>query len=82
MFCLKFSMEDSSKYVSIDDINKSSNISEGKQNNPNQCPGSVLLNELNYLSWSRVVMIALRGRHKLGYVDGYIKAPDPSSHNY
>jgi hypothetical protein len=75
-------MEDSSKYIGVDDINRSFNISEGKQNNPNQYLGSVLLNELNYLPWSRVVTIAFRGRYKLGYVDGYIKAPDPSSHNY
>ena len=74
-------MKDSSKYVSVGDINKSSNISSEKQNNPNQILGSVLLNELNYLSWSRVVMIALGGRYKLGYVDGYIKALDPSSQN-
>jgi len=42
-------MEDSSKYVGVDDINISSKISKGKQNNPNQHLGSVLLNELNYL---------------------------------
>jgi len=42
-------MEDSSKYVGADDINRSSNTLEGEQNNPNQRLGSVLLNELNYL---------------------------------
>jgi hypothetical protein len=72
-------MEDSSKYVGADDINRFSNTSEGEQSNPNQRLGSVLLNELNYLPWSRAVTIALGGRSKLGYVNGHIKAPDPFS---
>jgi hypothetical protein len=75
-------MEDSSKYVGADDINRFSNTSKGEQSNPNQCLGSVLLNELNYLPWSRAVTIALGGRSKLGYVNGHIKAPDPFSQNY
>jgi hypothetical protein len=75
-------MEDSSKYVGADDINIFSNTSEGEQSNPNQHLGSVLLNELNYLSWSRAVTIALGGRSKLGYVNGHIKASDPFSQNY
>lgn len=87
-------MEDSSKYVDADDSNIPSkrvgaddnnriyNSSEGEQNNPNQRLSSFLLNELNYLPWSRAVTIALGGRSKLGYVNGHIKAPDPSSKDY
>lgn len=74
-------MKDSSKYIGADNSNKSSNTSEGEQNT-NQRLGSVLLNELNYLPWSRAVTIALGGRSKLGYVNGHIKALDPSSKNY
>jgi len=44
--------------------------------------GSILLNELNYLLWSRVVTIALGGKSKLGYVNGHIKPVDPSSQTY
>lgn len=40
---------------------------------------SVLLNEFNYLSWSRAISLALGGRSKLGYVNGTIKPPETSS---
>jgi hypothetical protein len=40
--------------------------------NPNQRLGSLLLNEFNYLSWSRAVTIALGGRSKLGNVNDHI----------
>ena len=36
---------------------------------------SVLLNEFNYLLWSRVVTIALGGRSKLGFINGSISSP-------
>jgi len=36
---------------------------------------SVLLNEFNYLFWSRVVTIALGGRSKLGFINGSISSP-------
>ena len=47
--------------------------------NPNQRLCSVLLNEFNYLPWSRAISLALGGRSKLGYVNGSIEPPEPSS---
>jgi len=43
---------------------------------------SVLLNEFNYLHWSRVVTIALSGRSKLGFINGSISSPDMDSPEY
>ena len=51
-------------------IDPSYNMMEGEPN-PNQRLGSViLLNEFNYLPWSRAVTIALDRIYKLGYVNG------------
>ncbi|KAM1774743.1 hypothetical protein ACFX12_044079 [Malus domestica] len=50
--------------------------------NPNLCLCSVLLNEFNYLPWSRAISLALGGRSKLGYANGRIKALEPSSTSY
>ncbi|KAB2606017.1 hypothetical protein D8674_005734 [Pyrus ussuriensis x Pyrus communis] len=50
--------------------------------NPNQRLSSVVLNEFNYLSWSRAVSLALGGRSKLGFINGSIKVPEASSSNY
>jgi len=50
--------------------------------NPNQCLSLVLLNEFNYLSWSRAVTIDLGGRFKPGYVNGYTKPLESSSLAY
>ena len=50
--------------------------------NPNQRLCSVLLNEFNYLPWSRAVTLALGGRSKLGFVNGTIEAPEDSSPEY
>ena len=36
---------------------------------------SMLLNEFNFLPWSRAITIALGGRSKLGFINGTIKAP-------
>ncbi|XP_070665168.1 uncharacterized protein [Malus domestica] len=47
--------------------------------NPNQQLCSVLLNEFNYLPWSRAVSLALGGRSKLRYVNGTIKPPESTS---
>jgi hypothetical protein len=44
-------------------------------NNIAQRLNSVLLNEFNYLLWSRVVTIALGGRSKLGFINGSISSP-------
>ena len=40
---------------------------------------SMLLNEFNYLSWSRAITIALGGRSKLGFINGTIKSPEVGS---
>ena len=50
--------------------------------NPNQRLSSVLLNEFNYLPWSRAVSLALGGRSKLGFINGSIEVPDVSSPTY
>ncbi|KAM1227293.1 hypothetical protein ACFX2J_006523 [Malus domestica] len=50
--------------------------------NPNQRLSSVLLNEFNYLPWSRAVSLALGGRSKLGFINGSIKVPDTCSPAY
>ena len=49
---------------------------------PNQRLSLVLLNEFNYLPWSRAVSLALGGRSKLGFINGSIKVPDASSPTY
>ncbi|KAB2600410.1 hypothetical protein D8674_010681 [Pyrus ussuriensis x Pyrus communis] len=56
--------------------------STGVEVNPNQRLSSVLLNEFNYLPWTRAVSLALGGRSKLGYVNGAIAAPATSSPTY
>ncbi|CAB4285979.1 unnamed protein product [Prunus armeniaca] len=50
--------------------------------NPNQRLSSVFLNEFNYLPWSRAVSLALKGRSKLGFINGSIEVPDASSPSY
>ncbi|KAB2608121.1 hypothetical protein D8674_011289 [Pyrus ussuriensis x Pyrus communis] len=50
--------------------------------NTNQRLCSVLLNEFNYLPWSRAVSLALGGKGKLGFVNGSVEAPDRSSSTY
>ena len=48
---------------------------------PSDHPGIVLisqpLQEDNYASWSRSMHLALSGKHKLGFIDGSLKKPDP-----
>ncbi|KAM1308165.1 hypothetical protein ACFX2H_010321 [Malus domestica] len=50
--------------------------------NPNQRLSSIVLNEFNFLPWSRAVSLALGGRSKLGFRNGSIEVPDDSSPNY
>ncbi|KAM0999677.1 hypothetical protein ACFX2A_006518 [Malus domestica] len=50
--------------------------------NTNQRLCSVLLNEFNYLPWSRAVSLALGGKGKLGFVNGSVEAPYRSSSTY
>ena len=47
--------------------------------NTNQRLCSVLLNEFNYLPWSKVVSLALGGKGKLRFINGGVEAPDPST---
>ena len=35
------------------------------------------LQEDNYASWSRSMHLALSSKHKLGFIDGSLKKPDP-----
>ncbi|KAM1630383.1 hypothetical protein ACFX2K_018526 [Malus domestica] len=50
--------------------------------NPNLRLCSVLLNEFNYLPWSRAISLALGGRSKLEYINGSIGPPERSSTSY
>ena len=59
----------------------SSNLADVEVNT-NQRLCSVLLNEFNYLPWSRAVSLALGGRGKLGFVNGSVEAPNSSSSEY
>lgn len=43
---------------------------------------SVLLNEFNYLPWSRAVTIALGGRSKLGFINGSTISPKVNDPEY
>ena len=52
------------------------------ESNTSQRLCSVLLNEFNYLPWSRAVTIALGGRSKLGFINGKEKAPVFDSPEY
>jgi len=82
LFALKKNlMEDPFKIDGADGNFRICNMQEGEPN-PNQRLGSVLLNEFNYLPWSRVVTIALGGRSKLGYINGHITPLDSSSQAY
>ncbi|XP_062026215.1 uncharacterized protein LOC133742542 [Rosa rugosa] len=55
---------------------------ESSDENPNQRLCSVLLNEFNYLAWSRAVTLALGGRSKLNFVNDKNNIPDASSSEY
>lgn len=50
--------------------------------NISQKLSSVLLNEFNYLPWSRAITIALGGRSRLGFINGTSKSPESSSPEY
>jgi hypothetical protein len=43
---------------------------------------SILLNEFNYLPWSKAIIIALGGRSKLGFINGSISSPNVDSPEY
>ncbi|KAJ6379759.1 hypothetical protein OIU76_016414 [Salix suchowensis] len=50
--------------------------------NSSQRVTTVLLNEFNYLPWSRAVTIALGGRSRLSFINGKDKALDSSSSDF
>jgi len=62
-------------------VSSSSNIADGDVNISKKL-SSVLLNEFNYLPWSRAITIALGGRSRLGFINGTAKSPEPSSPKY
>ena len=65
------------------DNHTSTTMSGGSdEGNPNLRLCSVLLNEYNYLSWSRAVTLALGGKSKLGFVNGVISMPEINSATY
>lgn len=68
---------------SADSASSSSpNLTQGVENNPNQRLCSVLLNEFNYLPWSRAVSLALGGRSKLGFINGSSEPSESTSPTY
>lgn len=60
--------QDSSISSSISTI-----VSTEVEGNPNLRLTSVLLNEFNYLSWSRAISLALGGKSKLGHINGSVQ---------
>jgi len=58
-----------------------SNVADSDINTAHKL-SSVLLNEFNYLPWSRAITIALGGRSKLGFINGTIKPPEVGSLEY
>jgi hypothetical protein len=50
--------------------------------NPNQQLSSVLLNEFNYLPWSRAITLALGGRSKLIFINEKNNMPASSSPDF
>jgi hypothetical protein len=52
-----------------------SNVADSDINTAHKL-SSVLLNEFNYLHWSRAIIIALGGRSKLGFINGTIKSSE------
>ena len=67
--------------ISSASTSATSQITEA-DSNPNQRLCSVLLNELNYISWSRAITLALGGKTKLGFINGSIQIPTPLSSEY
>jgi len=58
-----------------------SNVADSDINTAHKL-SSVLLNEFNYLPWSRAITIALGGRSKLGFINGTINSPEVGSLEY
>lgn len=59
-----------------------SNMNVESDINTSQRLTVVLLNEFNYLPWSRAITIALGGRSRLGFINGMEKPPEIGSPEY
>ncbi|EEF29619.1 conserved hypothetical protein [Ricinus communis] len=73
------------KYITIAaDSSNSSQETNHSQNNDS--PGmpliSTLMNENNYIPWSRSVKLALGAKDKLGYINGEIAKPASTAKKY
>ncbi|KAL6200213.1 hypothetical protein ACLB2K_029995 [Fragaria x ananassa] len=69
--------QDSSISPSISTI-----VSTEAEGNPNLHLTSVLLNEFNYLSWSRAISLALGGKSKLRHINGSVLPPEQLTLTY
>ncbi|XP_070672123.1 uncharacterized protein [Malus domestica] len=75
-------MAEENVYSADSASSSSPNLTQRVENNPNQRLCSVLLNEFNYLPWSKAVSLALGGRSKLGFINGSLKPPESTSPTY
>ncbi|PKI54423.1 hypothetical protein CRG98_025210 [Punica granatum] len=50
--------------------------------NPGTALVTIVLNGENYQMWSKAMLRALEAKNKIGFIDGTLKQPDPSSPNY
>ncbi|PRQ29372.1 putative gag-polypeptide of LTR copia-type [Rosa chinensis] len=72
-------MTGGSSIVDTETVSVTSSPTSEVEGNPNQRLCSVVLNEFNYLPWSRAVTLALGGRSKLSFINGSLEAPDITS---
>ncbi|KAM5569030.1 hypothetical protein ABKV19_016516 [Rosa sericea] len=75
-------MTGGSSTVDTETVSVTSSPTSEVEGNPNQRLCSVVLNEFNYLPWSRAVTLALGGRSKLSFINGSLEAPDITSPTY
>ena len=75
-------MEDHSKDAIDVDSKISTPTNYSDDTNTSKRLSSVLLNEFNYLSQSKVVTIALGGRSKLGFIKGLTISPEVNDPEY
>ena len=71
-----------SEVSSRDSIHNSAATSIESEGNTSHRLSSTLLNEINYVSWSRAVILALGGKSRLSFVDGSGRVPVPLSDGY
>ena len=61
---------------------RSENIIVAQPDNPNLKITTSLFNGKNFLAWSQSVTLFLKGRGKIGYINGRIKAPSTEDATY